>query len=102
MSIATDWHEGLLEAIQQFEQTRGSRPVVRVTLDPLGDEMHLQNVAPGPGEELVSLSAYPLGRLPEMVRRDDDYFTPRVVVVHVHRIARIELLLSVPNIQPFG
>jgi len=104
VSRATDWHERLAEAIADFKKTRRSHPVVKVTLEGMGDQPYLHEAQPGPGDELVSLSVYPTGREREMIyntKADRDY-TPHVVVIHPARILRIELLREAPNAVPFG
>lgn len=104
MSRATDWDDGLAEAIADFKKTRGSQPVVKVTLEATGEEPYLHQAQPGPGDDLVSLSVYPAGREREMIynEAEDRDYTPRVVVIHPARIIKIELVREAPNVVSFG
>jgi hypothetical protein len=87
----------LLGTIREFGRTRGN-PRVEVHLV-AGQILAIQTAVAGPGDASVTLEVYPdvaPGEevLAHMVRRDPegDFHTPRVVVVALHEIARVELL----------
>jgi hypothetical protein len=78
MSDASDWCDGLREAIALYGRTRRTGAVVKVTLDS-DDSFFVMGAEPA-GESLVMLSAYPPGRPGEEVLKalvkglDDDFF----------------------------
>lgn len=100
MSAATDWVDGLTEAIRSFTRSRGS-PIVAVHLTT--ETFHVQKVTPGPGDLFVTFDAYPDVEpgdavLAAMVEdRDGERHTARVVLASLSEIRKVELLHGAPG-----
>jgi hypothetical protein len=80
VSQASAWVADLRRTIRDF----GDDPVVRVSLTD-GEQVFLKALSTGPGDEFVTLHAYE----PEA--------SPRVLVVRLDGISRVELLRASPG-----
>lgn len=106
---AAEWCERLKAAVSAYSQSRRRTPVVQVVLDDR-ESFFIANAEAGPGDDFVSMSAYPAIRpgqaiLDAMIEdAEGERRTPRVVVVHFGRVHRIELLADAPGagIPVFG
>jgi hypothetical protein len=98
MANAADWVEGLMQAVADFERTRGAiNPGVRLSLTD-GESFFLSNARPAPGEELLILYPYPPGMTTDLPVGEDGYpVMPRVVIVSPQAIAKIELMAVPPG-----
>ena len=102
VSVAAEWYEAFMAAVNEYGESRGEPPAVRVTVGPDHERLLLHSAAPGPGENLVTLDPYP-DEEADMIERDGSVATPRVVLVHPNAISKIELLFEVPGAQgPMG
>lgn len=100
MTAASEWVAGLNEAIEAFSGSRGS-PVVRVHLNT--ERFNVQRATAGPGERFVTFDVYPDvapgGAVLDAMVKDaqGEYHTPRVVIVSLAEVRKIELLHESPG-----
>jgi hypothetical protein len=91
VSRAGSWVAGLRRSISEFARARHCpSPLVRVTLDD-GEQLFLQGMTPGPDDDFATFSVYPLV---------DD--APRLVVVRIDAIKKIEMLGEPPDAAEQG
>jgi PII-like signaling protein len=92
-----EWATRMLEQIDEFAHAHDRpRPLVRVTLAD-GEAFFLAALEPRPGHGFITLHPHP-DAAGELVTTADGHVTvPRALVVALARIAKVELLASVPR-----
>ena len=85
VSRASDWVAGMRRAIRDVMQARDApEPVMRLTLDD-GEELFLQAMTPGPGDDFATFSVYEAAA------------ETRLVVVHLDAVRKVEILSKPPS-----
>jgi hypothetical protein len=85
VSRSSEWAAGLQRAVREFAEREARSPFVRATLDD-GEQLLLRGIAPGPAGDFVTFTAYEPGER-----------APRVVVLRLDAVQRIDILAKVPN-----
>lgn len=95
-TVAEEWVKELAVLARRFEMTRGRPIVLKVHLPT--ESFNVAWIVPGPGSQFLTLDVYPdVEPGPAMEAalvkgKDGMLYTPRIVVVNLNTITKVELL----------